>query len=115
MDFINAVEKPLKPQVVVFLRSQQCGFQQDHPKVCCAVVPKGLLDHVAKKSKNAAVAEEKKNAGQNVKEGKLRSEMKDEEVEKAQKGFMLFYEDVMDFDFLYRIKRANLNQKKDTE
>lgn len=42
MDIINGLQKPLKPSVVEFLRSQQCGFESGFPKVCCSGLPKRL-------------------------------------------------------------------------
>lgn len=42
MDLISGLKKPLKNSVVIFLRSQQCGFEEGFPKVCCAVLPKTL-------------------------------------------------------------------------
>lgn len=42
MDLLHLLEKPLKPSVVDFLRSQQCGFESGFPKVCCASLPKTI-------------------------------------------------------------------------
>lgn len=51
MDLLHLLEKPLKPSVVDFLRSQQCGFEDGFPKVCCASMPKTIpiLAHHPKK------------------------------------------------------------------
>ncbi|XP_028145593.1 uncharacterized protein LOC114339160 [Diabrotica virgifera virgifera] len=45
MQFIAGVEKPLTPVVVDFLRSQQCGFEEGFPMVCCRELPRNLRIH----------------------------------------------------------------------
>lgn len=35
MNLIINMEKPLQNSFVIFLRSQQCGFENGYPKVCC--------------------------------------------------------------------------------
>lgn len=35
MELIDGLQKPLKPSVVQFLRSQECGFEKGYAKVCC--------------------------------------------------------------------------------
>lgn len=43
MTLIDGLQKPLNPSIVAFLRSQQCGFDEDgYPKVCCRTMPKEL-------------------------------------------------------------------------
>lgn len=63
MDLITAHDKPLRPSVVVFLRSQECGFRAGYPRVCCTTVPKGLQALVRDRDpvtcKNATTAPEK--------------------------------------------------------
>lgn len=42
MNLIASMEKPLGRSVVAFLRSQECGFQDGYPKVCCTIIPNNL-------------------------------------------------------------------------
>ncbi|KAG5896172.1 hypothetical protein JTB14_016947 [Gonioctena quinquepunctata] len=39
MNLIKTSAKPLQASVVHFLRNQECGFENDMPKVCCSPVP----------------------------------------------------------------------------
>ncbi|KAJ8960309.1 hypothetical protein NQ318_004035 [Aromia moschata] len=53
VDLVKSMEKPLKPPVVDFFRSQQCGFQEGYPKVCCSQLPKefGNVKHARPESR----------------------------------------------------------------
>lgn len=46
MELIDKSEKPLKPIIVDFLKSQHCDFQNGYPKVCCGKLPKKLQEYV---------------------------------------------------------------------
>lgn len=41
-NLLKQLKKPLKPSIVDFLQNQQCGFEEDYPKVCCSNLPKNL-------------------------------------------------------------------------
>lgn len=49
-NLIDSMEKPLQPAIVDFLRSQECGFAQGYPMVCCSVFPK--LFHALKNAQS---------------------------------------------------------------
>lgn len=36
LHLVKSMEKPLHPAIVEFLRSQECGFDQGYPLVCCS-------------------------------------------------------------------------------
>lgn len=42
MDLVRSMGKPLQSSVVAFLRSQECGFDQGYPMVCCSMLPKAF-------------------------------------------------------------------------
>lgn len=98
MDLLYASERPLKRSVVDFLRSQQCGFENPYPKVCCAPLPKTIPIYNSKKvsvSVSSAPQRTLTTTQKPVKKKKI--EKKKIDLEKA---FEKFYDDVYMFDVL---------------
>lgn len=49
MNLIVNLDKPLHPNIITFLKAQQCGFKNGYPNVCCKLLPSPLrvLKHIS--------------------------------------------------------------------
>lgn len=111
MDLLHMLAKPLKPSVVDFLRSQQCGFERGFPKVCCQSLPKTipiLLYNPKKIYANVSTEESNKESLPTLTQIVLTTTQKPIVMNKGVKkkkvnmelAFGNFYDDVIIFDAL---------------
>lgn len=95
MSLVDQSKKPLTPQLVVFLRSQQCGFSDGFPQVCCTDINTNA-DNFSTDNSNLTLSSESRN-----RRGKSMA------FQKPDFGIVDEYFDL--FDYLRRRRNAELN------
>lgn len=125
MNMIKSVEKPLQPTVVDFLRTQECGFDQGYPKVCCHELS---VEDIKKLKSNARRSFNKLSAdfvqmvtpvttkiSENIKVSNSNHNVHNKALA-LKKAFLSDYFDLNEsFDLMLRIKRNDENDILDIE